>query len=27
VRDLVPGNVTSHRLDFFGVCTDCLSKS
>jgi Fur family peroxide stress response transcriptional regulator len=27
VRDVVPGNITGHRLDFFGVCTDCLSKS
>ncbi len=27
VRDLVPGKVTGHRLDFFGVCTACLSKS
>ena len=22
----VPGKVHSHRLDFFGVCTDCLNK-
>jgi Fur family transcriptional regulator, peroxide stress response regulator len=27
VRNIVPGTVTGHRLDFFGVCTDCLSKS
>jgi Fur family transcriptional regulator, peroxide stress response regulator len=27
VRDVVPGNITGHRLDFLGVCTDCLSKS
>lgn len=27
VRDVVPGKITNHRLDFFGVCTDCLSKS
>ena len=27
VRDMVPGKITNHRLDFFGVCTDCLSKS
>jgi Fe2+ or Zn2+ uptake regulation protein len=27
VRDVVPGEVKSHRLDFFGVCTDCLAKN
>ncbi|MCX6142327.1 MAG: transcriptional repressor [Ignavibacteriales bacterium] len=27
VRGVVPGKITNHRLDFFGVCTDCLSKS
>ena len=27
VRDVVSGKVTSHRLDFFGVCTDCLGKT
>jgi Fur family transcriptional regulator, peroxide stress response regulator len=27
VRDIVPGTVTGHRLDYFGICTDCLSKS
>jgi Fur family peroxide stress response transcriptional regulator len=26
VRDVVPGKITSHRLDFFGVCLDCLTK-
>lgn len=27
VRDIVPGEVTSHRLDFFGVCFECLAKN
>jgi Fur family peroxide stress response transcriptional regulator len=27
VRDVVPGEVRSHRLDFFGVCSDCLVKN
>jgi Fur family peroxide stress response transcriptional regulator len=27
VRDVVSGNVTSHRLDFFGVCAGCLGKT
>lgn len=27
VRDIVPGVIKSHRLDFFGVCFDCLAKN
>jgi len=27
VRGVVPGEITSHRLDFFGVCSDCLAKN
>ena len=27
VKDVVPGAIKSHRLDFFGVCSDCLAKN
>ncbi len=27
VRDAVPGRISAHRLDFYGVCTNCLGKS
>lgn len=27
VRDIVRGVIKSHRLDFFGVCFDCLAKN
>jgi Fur family peroxide stress response transcriptional regulator len=27
MRDMVPGTITSHRLDFYGVCNYCLSKT
>lgn len=26
VRNIVPGSIIGHRLDFFGVCADCLKK-
>lgn len=26
VRDAVPGTISAHRLDFYGVCNDCLGK-
>jgi hypothetical protein len=26
-RDVVQGEVHSHRLDFFGVCSECLAKN
>jgi len=26
MRDMVPGNITAHRLDFYGICNDCLGK-
>lgn len=27
VRNVVPGRVRTHRLDFFGVCNDCQEKA
>ena len=27
VHDVVVGSIKSHRLDFFGICTNCLKKS
>ena len=27
MRDMVPGTITAHRLDFYGVCNYCLSKT
>lgn len=26
VKSMIPGTVRSHRLDYFGVCSDCLTK-
>ena len=26
MRDIVPGDITAHRLDFYGICNDCLGK-
>lgn len=26
MRAMVPGNITAHRLDFYGICNDCLGK-
>ena len=27
MRDMAPGTITAHRLDFYGVCNYCLSKT
>lgn len=27
VRTFVPGEIRGHKLDFFGTCSDCLSKA
>lgn len=26
VRAAIPGSIRTHRLDFFGICSECLAK-